>query len=46
VSGFWRIKAVARHRCDSVAFKPQMADEFIAGETLRALQKPTTSRDN
>ena len=38
--GFWRIKAVAKHRCDSVAFKPQVADEFIAGETFGGYAMP------
>ena len=30
---------MARHRLHSVAFKPQVAEEFIAGETLHALSK-------
>ena len=30
---------MARHRSHSVAFKRQVAEEFIAGETLHALDK-------
>ncbi len=30
---------MARHRSHSVAFKRQVAEEFIAGETLHALSK-------
>jgi transposase len=37
--GFWRMEAMAKHRSHSVAFKRQVAEEFIAGETLHALSK-------
>jgi transposase len=37
--GFWRIEAMAKHRSHSVAFKRQVAEEFIAGETPHALSK-------
>jgi hypothetical protein len=30
--GFWRIEAMARHRSYSVAFKRQIAGEFITGD--------------
>jgi transposase len=33
------MKAMARHRSHSVEFKRQVAQEFIAGETLHALAK-------
>jgi transposase len=39
LSGLWRIEAVVKHRSRSVAFKRQVAGEFIAGETLHALSK-------
>jgi transposase len=37
--GFRRIKAVARHRSHSIEFKRQIAQEFIAGESLHGLAK-------
>ena len=37
--GFRRMEAMTRHRSHSVAFKRQVAEEFIAGETLHALSK-------
>ena len=37
--GFQRMKAMARQRSHSVAFKRQVAQEFIAGESLYALSK-------
>jgi transposase-like protein len=37
--GFRRIEAMTKHRSHSVAFKRQVAEEFIAGETLHALSK-------
>jgi hypothetical protein len=37
--GFRTIEAMTRHRSHSVAFKRQVAEEFIAGETLHALSK-------
>src|ERR1700676_4675109 len=33
------MKAMAKHRSHSVAFKRQVAQEFIAGETLHGLSK-------
>jgi transposase-like protein len=33
------MKAMARHRCHSIEFKRQVAQEFVAGETLYALAK-------
>jgi transposase-like protein len=33
------MKAMAKHRSHSVEFKRQVAQEFIAGETLHALSK-------
>src|SRR3982074_1131942 len=33
------MEAMARHRSHSVAFKRQVAEEFITGETLHALSK-------
>jgi transposase len=33
------MKAMARHRSHSIAFKRQVAQEFIAGATLHALAK-------
>jgi transposase len=39
LSGFWRIEVMAKHRSHSVAFKRQVAEEFIAGEALHALSK-------
>jgi transposase-like protein len=33
------MKAMARHRTHSVAFKRQVAQEFLAGETLHGLAK-------
>ncbi len=37
--GFQRMKAMARQRSHSIAFKRQVAQEFIAGETLYGLSK-------
>lgn len=37
--GFRRMKAITKHRSHSAAFKRQVAEEFIAGETLHALSK-------
>jgi transposase-like protein len=37
--GFQRMKAMAKHRSHSVAFKRQVAQEFIGGETLHGLSK-------
>ena len=37
--GFRRMKAMARHRSHSIEFKRQVAQEFIAGETLHALAR-------
>src|SRR5512135_2186171 len=37
--GFQRMKAMARHRSHSIEFKRQVAQEFIAGETLYGLSK-------
>src|SRR4051794_3513168 len=36
---FQRMKAMAKHRSHSVAFKRQVAQEFIGGETLHGLSK-------
>jgi transposase-like protein len=33
------MKAMARHRSHSIEFKRQIAQEFVAGETLYALAK-------
>jgi len=33
------MKAMAKHRSHSIAFKRQVAQEFIAGETLHSLAK-------
>jgi transposase-like protein len=33
------MKAMAKHRSHSIEFKRQIAQEFIAGETLHALAK-------
>jgi transposase len=33
------MKAMARHRTHSIEFKRQVAQEFVAGETLYALAK-------
>jgi transposase len=33
------MKAMAKHRSHSVAFKHQVAQEFIAGETLHSVAK-------
>jgi hypothetical protein len=33
------MKAMTRHRSDSIEFKRQVAHEYVAGETLRALPK-------
>ena len=35
---------MAKHRTHSVEFKRQIAQDFIAGETLHALASDTTSR--
>src|SRR3954466_4344993 len=37
--GFQRMKVMAKHRSHSVAFKRQVAQEFIGGETLHGLSK-------
>jgi transposase len=37
--GFRRMKAMARQRSHSIEFKRQVAQEFIAGESLYALSK-------
>jgi hypothetical protein len=37
--GFRRMEVMTRHRSHSAAFKRQVAEEFIAGETLHALSK-------
>ena len=37
--GFRRMKAMAKHRSHSIEFKRQVAQEFIAGETLHGLAK-------
>jgi transposase len=39
VSGFQRMKAMTKHRSHSAAFKRQVAQEFVAGETLHGLSK-------
>ena len=35
--GFQRMKATAKHRSHNIEFKRQVAQEFLAGETLHAL---------
>ena len=35
---------MAKHRTHSIEFKRQIAQDFIAGETLHALANDTTSR--
>ncbi len=35
--GFWRMEAMTKHRSHSAAFKRQVAEEFLAGETLHGL---------
>ena len=35
---------MTKHRSHSAAFKRQVAEEFIAGETLHGLSSGTTSR--
>src|SRR3974390_3177504 len=37
--GFQRMKAMAKHRAHSIEFKRQVAQDFIAGETLHGLAK-------
>ena len=37
--GFQRMKAMTKHRSHSAAFKRQVAQEFVAGETLHGLSK-------
>src|SRR5271169_5072592 len=37
--GFQRMRAMAKHRSHSAAFKRQVAQEFIAGETLHGLSQ-------
>ena len=37
--GFQRMKPMARQRSHSIEFKRQVAQEFIAGESLYALSK-------
>jgi hypothetical protein len=39
VLGFQRMKAMTKHRSHSAAFKRQVAQEFIAGETLHGLSQ-------
>ncbi len=40
------MKAMAKHRTHSIEFKPQIAQDFIAGETLHALaSRHDTSRN-
>jgi transposase len=39
VLGFRKVKAMARQRSHSIAFKRQVAQEFVAGETLYGLAK-------
>jgi transposase len=39
VLGFQMMEAMAKHRSHSVAFKRQVAQEFVAGETLHGLSK-------
>jgi transposase-like protein len=39
VLGFRKVKAMARQRSHSIAFKRQLAQEFVAGETLYGLAK-------
>ncbi len=39
MSGFQRMKAMAKHRTYSIEFKRQVAQEFLAGETLHGLAK-------
>jgi hypothetical protein len=34
------METMTKHRSHSAAFKRQVAEEFIAGETLHALSKP------
>ena len=37
--GFRRMEAIAKHRSHSVDFKRQVAQEFLAGETLHGLAR-------
>ena len=37
--GFRRMEAMTKHRSHSAAFKRQVAEEFIAGETLHSLSQ-------
>ena len=37
--GFRKMEAMARHRSHSIEFKRQVAQEFVAGETLYGLAK-------
>ena len=37
--GFQRMEAMARHRTYSIAFKRQVAQEYLAGESLHGLAK-------
>jgi hypothetical protein len=37
--GFRRMEAMAKHRTHSIEFKRQVAQEFLAGETLHGLAK-------
>lgn len=39
VPGFRRMEAMAKHRSHSVDFKRQVAQEFLAGETLHGLAR-------
>jgi transposase len=38
-AGLSRLKAMAKHRSHSTAFKRQVAQEYLAGETLHGLAK-------
>jgi hypothetical protein len=37
------MKAMANHRTHSIEFKRQVAQEFLAGETLQGCRSATTS---
>src|ERR1700753_468194 len=37
--GFRRMEAMTKHRSHSAAFKRQVAEEFLGGETLQGLSK-------
>ena len=38
-AGFQRMKAMAKHRTDSIEFKRQVAQEFLAGKSLHGLSR-------